>query len=150
MSDDALTDMAEVLEREGGATATLRIGDGPEIPLSDGPGVKAAVIQMVKGKTKGKAKPPMKKGPEDTAAEGAAQNVAGEELRQFIERYERLEAEKKDIMDGQKAVMGEAKSRGYDVKCIRKIIAIRKRDKDDLDEENAVMQMYMAALGMDY
>ena len=84
----------------------------------------------------------------DTANSIPTENVAGEELRQFIERYERLEAEKKDIADAQKEVMAEAKGRGYDVKVIRKIIAIRKRDKDDLDEEEAVMEMYMAALGM--
>lgn len=77
-----------------------------------------------------------------------ASNVAGEELRQFIERYERLEAEKKDIADAQKEVMAEAKGRGYDTKVLRKVIAIRKRDANDLAEEEAVMEMYMAALGM--
>ncbi|SEM51730.1 Uncharacterized conserved protein, UPF0335 family [Loktanella fryxellensis] len=75
-------------------------------------------------------------------------NVAGEELRQFIERFERLEAEKKDIAEAQKEVMAEAKGRGYDVKVLRKIIAMRKRDKDDLDEEEAVLEIYLAALGM--
>ena len=75
-------------------------------------------------------------------------SVAGEELRQFMERYERLEAEKKDIADAQKEVMAEAKGRGYDTKVLRKIIAMRKRDKDDLAEEEAVLEMYMAALGM--
>jgi len=74
--------------------------------------------------------------------------VAGAELRQFIERYERLEAEKKDIADAQKEVMAEAKGRGYDTKVIRKVIAIRKRDANDLAEEEAVLEMYMAALGM--
>lgn len=74
--------------------------------------------------------------------------VAGQELRQFIERYERLEAEKKDIADAQKEVMAEAKGRGYDTKVIRKVIAIRKRDANDLAEEEAVLEMYMAALGM--
>ena len=75
-------------------------------------------------------------------------SVAGEELRQFVERYERLEAEKKDIADAQKEVMAEAKGRGYDTKVLRKIIAMRKRDKDDLAEEEAVLEIYMAALGM--
>ncbi|MBQ2260133.1 MAG: DUF2312 domain-containing protein [Loktanella sp.] len=75
-------------------------------------------------------------------------SVAAEELRQFIERYERLEAEKKDIADAQKEVMAEAKGRGYDTKVLRKIIAIRKRDANDLAEEEAVMDLYMAALGM--
>jgi uncharacterized protein (UPF0335 family) len=74
--------------------------------------------------------------------------VAGQELRQFIERYERLEAEKKDISDAQKEVMAEAKGRGYDTKVLRKVIALRKRDADDLAEEEAVLEMYKAALGM--
>lgn len=76
------------------------------------------------------------------------QAVAGEGLRQFIERYERLEAEKKDITEGQKEVMAEAKGRGYDTKILRKVIALRKRDKDDIAEEEAVLEMYKAALGM--
>ena len=74
--------------------------------------------------------------------------VTADELRQFIERFERLEAEKKDIADQQKEVMAEAKGRGYDTKGLRKIVAIRKRDQNDLAEEEAVMEMYMAALGM--
>ena len=75
-------------------------------------------------------------------------SVAAEELRQFIERFERLEPEKKDIADAQKEVMAEAKGRGYDTKVLRKIIAIRKRDANDLAEEEAVMDLYMSALGM--
>ncbi len=74
--------------------------------------------------------------------------VAGQELRQFVERYERLEAEKKDIADAQKEVMAEAKGRGYDTKVLRKVIALRKRDADDIAEEEAVLEMYKAALGM--
>ncbi|WP_040610346.1 DUF2312 domain-containing protein [Oceaniovalibus guishaninsula] len=74
--------------------------------------------------------------------------VTAEELRQFIERYERLEQEKKDIADAQKEVMAEAKGRGYDTKVLRKIIALRRRDKDDIAEEEAVLEMYKAALGM--
>lgn len=77
-----------------------------------------------------------------------ASTVTGQELRQFVERYERLEAEKKDIADGQKEVMAEAKGRGYDVKVLRKIVAIRKQDANDRAEEEAVLEMYMAALGM--
>lgn len=75
-------------------------------------------------------------------------NVAADELRQFIERYEHLEAEKKDIVDQQKEVMAEAKGRGYDTGVMRKVIALRKRDKDDIAEEEAVLEMYKAALGM--
>ncbi len=74
--------------------------------------------------------------------------VAAGELRQFIERFERLEAEKKDIADQQKEVMAEAKARGYDTKVMRKVIALRKRDQDDIAEEEAVLEMYKSALGM--
>ncbi len=74
--------------------------------------------------------------------------VSADELRQFVERYERLEAEKRDIADQQKEVMAEAKGRGYDTKVMRKVIALRKRDKDDIAEEEAVLDMYKQALGM--
>ena len=83
--------------------------------------------------------------------EDAAQSqyrVTAGELRQFIERFERLEAEKKDIADQQKEVMAEAKGRGYDVKVMRKVIALRKRDANDIAEEEAVLEMYKSALGM--
>jgi len=74
--------------------------------------------------------------------------VTGQELRQFVERYERLVAEKKDIADAQAEVMAEAKGRGYDTKVLRKIIAIRKADANDLAEEEAVLEMYKSAMGM--
>ena len=74
--------------------------------------------------------------------------VTANELRQFIERYEHLEAKKKGIADDQKEVMAEAKGRGYDTKAMRIVIAQRKRDRDDLAEEEAVVEMYKAALGM--
>ncbi|MFC7703292.1 DUF2312 domain-containing protein [Plastorhodobacter daqingensis] len=77
-----------------------------------------------------------------------AYNVTAEELRQFIERYEHLEAEKKDIAEQQKEVMAEAKGRGYDTKVLRKIVALRKRQPDDIAEEEAVLELYKAALGM--
>ncbi len=81
-------------------------------------------------------------------SDDATYTVAAAELRQFIERYEHLEAERKDIADQQKEVMAEAKGRGYDTKILRKVIALRKRDKDDLAEEEAVLEMYKAALNM--
>jgi uncharacterized protein (UPF0335 family) len=74
--------------------------------------------------------------------------VTAGELRQFIERFERLEADKKNLAEQQKEVMAEAKGRGYDTKVMRKIIALRKRDKDEIAEEEAVLEMYMQALGM--
>lgn len=74
--------------------------------------------------------------------------VATDELRAFVERYERLEVEKKDIVDAQKEVMAEAKSRGYDTKVLRKVIGLRKRDPQDISEEEAVLELYKEALGM--
>ena len=74
--------------------------------------------------------------------------VTADELRAFVERFERLEAEKKDIAEQQKEVMAEAKGRGYDTRIMRKVIALRKRDKDDIAEEEAVLEMYKEALGM--
>ncbi|NJR78996.1 DUF2312 domain-containing protein [Sphingomonas sp. 36D10-4-7] len=74
--------------------------------------------------------------------------VAADELRLLIERAERLEEEKKGIQDDIKDVMGEAKSRGYDPKAIRKILAIRKKKKDEYQEEEAILTTYMEALGM--
>jgi uncharacterized protein (UPF0335 family) len=74
--------------------------------------------------------------------------ITAGELRQFIERWERLEVEKKDIAEQQKETMAAAKARGYDTKVMKKVIALRKRDKDDIAEEEAVLEMYKEALGM--
>lgn len=74
--------------------------------------------------------------------------VTADELRQFIERYEQLEAEKKDVTEQQKELMAEAKGRGYDTKVMRKVIAIRKRKPDELAEEEAILEVYKSALGM--
>ena len=74
--------------------------------------------------------------------------VAADELRQFVERFENLEIEKRDIADQQKEVMAEAKSRGYDTKIMRKLVVLRKRDLQDLAEEEAILSMYKSALGM--
>jgi uncharacterized protein (UPF0335 family) len=73
-------------------------------------------------------------------------SVTAEELRQFVERIETLEAEKQDAVDSQKEVYAEAKGRGYDAKIIRKVVARRKRDRADLAEEAAVLEIYEAAL----
>jgi uncharacterized protein (UPF0335 family) len=78
----------------------------------------------------------------------AQYTVTADELRQFIERYERLEAEKKDLTEAQADLMTEAKGRGYDPKVMRKVIALRKRKADEIAEEEAIMDTYKAALGM--
>lgn len=78
----------------------------------------------------------------------AAYNVTANELRQYVEQYESLESEKKDISTQQKDIMADAKGRGYDTKIIKLIIKLRARDKDDIDEEQTVLEMYKQALGM--
>ena len=75
-------------------------------------------------------------------------NVTADELKQFIERAEQLAAEKKDIGEQEKELFAEAKGRGYDTKVMRKIIALRKRQPDDIAEEEAVLEPYKQALGM--
>lgn len=74
--------------------------------------------------------------------------VAADELRQFIEQQEQLDAEAKDIAERKKEIFAEAKARGYDVAVMKKIIALRKRDRDDISEEEAILDMYKTALGM--
>jgi len=75
-------------------------------------------------------------------------SIASQELRLFVERVERLEEEKKGIVDDIKEVMSEMKGRGYDTKMVRKLIAIRKKKKGEYEEEQMVLDTYLAALGM--
>ena len=91
---------------------------------------------------------PMKSDPDWNKHNQKAFDVTADELRQFIERFEQLEAEKKDIAEQQKEVMAEAKGRGYDTKVMRKVIAMRKRKPDDIAEEEAILDLYKQALGM--
>jgi len=79
---------------------------------------------------------------------GPGHSVSVEELLQLIERWERMNVEKRDVADCQKEVMAEAKGRGYDTKVIRKLIAERKRDVGDMAEEEAVLEMYREAIRM--
>jgi uncharacterized protein (UPF0335 family) len=74
--------------------------------------------------------------------------VAGDRLESFIERIERLEEEKRALDEDIKEVYAEAKGAGFDVKTMRQIVKIRKMDKDDLDEQEALLDTYMRALGM--
>lgn len=86
--------------------------------------------------------------PQNTASSDGSYRVATSELKSFVERYERLAAEKNDIAELQKEVMAEAKSRGYDTKVLRKVISLRKRDPQDISEEEAILELYKDALGM--
>jgi uncharacterized protein (UPF0335 family) len=73
--------------------------------------------------------------------------VQGDQLKSIVERIERLEEEKKAIADDVKEVYAEAKGNGYDVKVLRKVIAIRKRDRDERLEEEAILDLYLQAVG---
>jgi uncharacterized protein (UPF0335 family) len=74
--------------------------------------------------------------------------IAGERLKSFIERIERLEEEKRALGEDIKEVYAEAKGDGFDPKIMRQIVRIRKRDQDDLDEEESLLEIYKRALGM--
>ena len=75
-------------------------------------------------------------------------NVAKEKIKAIIERVERLEDEKKGIADDIKDIYSEAKGNGFDVKALRTIVRMRKQDADERAEQEAVLEVYLAALGM--
>ena len=74
--------------------------------------------------------------------------VAGGQLKSFIERIERLEEEKKGIADDIRDVFAEAKGQGFDTKVMRQVIRLRKKDASEREEEEALLDLYMHALGM--
>ena len=74
--------------------------------------------------------------------------VAAGHLRAFIERIERLEEEKKTIADDIKEVFAEAKGNGFDTKAMRTIVRLRKKDQAEREEEESILDLYKAALGM--
>lgn len=81
-------------------------------------------------------------------ADIAETGVAAEELKQFVERIERLEEEKKAISDDIRDVYAEMKGRGFDVKAVRQIVKIRKQDHSERKELEAILELYMSALNM--
>jgi uncharacterized protein (UPF0335 family) len=82
------------------------------------------------------------------ATKEATDQISAGHLRAFIERIERLEEEKKALGDDIRDVYGEAKANGFDVKIMRKIVSIRKQDRDKRLEEETVLDLYLTALGM--
>lgn len=75
-------------------------------------------------------------------------NIAAQgRLRTIIERLERLEEDKQAVMTDQKEVFAEAKGEGYDVKALRKVIRLRKIDRAKREEEDAILDLYMSAVG---
>ena len=84
----------------------------------------------------------------DELIETGTSEINAGHLRAFIERIERLEEEKKALSGDIKDVYGEAKANGFDVKIMRKIVSIRRQDRDSRLEEETVLDLYLAALGM--
>jgi uncharacterized protein (UPF0335 family) len=78
----------------------------------------------------------------------ATESVAADQLKAFIERIERLEEEKAGIAGDIKEIYAEAKGTGFDTKAIRKIISLRKQDYSERQEQEAILELYMQALGM--
>ncbi|MCL5778196.1 DUF2312 domain-containing protein [Limibaculum sp. FT325] len=74
--------------------------------------------------------------------------VAAGQLRAIIERIERLEEEKKEVAEQIKEVYAEAKANGFDAKILRKVVSLRKKPVEERQEEEAVLELYLAALGM--
>jgi len=78
----------------------------------------------------------------------AKTSFAQGQLKSIVERIERLEEEKKAIAGDIKEVYAEAKANGFDTKILRKVISIRKKDRNEREEEEAMLDVYLAALGM--
>ena len=76
-------------------------------------------------------------------------NIAADQLRLLIERIERLEEEKKGISDDVNDVFLESKATGYDPKIMRQILRLRKMQPHDRQEQEAILQTYLSALGME-
>ena len=74
--------------------------------------------------------------------------IAGERLKSFVERIERLEEEKQALAADIKEVYAEAKGSGFDTRIMRQVIRLRRMDKDDLDEQETLLDVYKRALGM--
>jgi uncharacterized protein (UPF0335 family) len=74
--------------------------------------------------------------------------AAAEQLRSYVERIERLEEEKANIASDIKEVYSEAKSMGYDVKSIRKVVSLRKKKPHELEEEEQILTLYRMAVGI--
>jgi len=75
-------------------------------------------------------------------------SVAADQLRTIIERIERLEEEKKEVAEQIKEVYAEAKANGFDARTLRRIVGLRKKPTEEREEEEALLDLYLSALGM--
>lgn len=84
----------------------------------------------------------------DDDADFSATTVSAGQLRAIVERIERLEEEKKEVAEQIKEVYAEAKGNGFDAKTLRKVVTLRKKKPEERSEEEAMLELYMSALGM--
>jgi uncharacterized protein (UPF0335 family) len=136
---------AEVTRRARGdaePTISLRTADGVE----SGPVPMSALKSALRVVTGGRDGPTGELA--DAEGDSPAQTVAAGQLRAFVERIERLEEEKQAIAGDIKDVYAELKGTGFDTKAVRAIVRLRKMDQAERQEQQAVLDLYMAALGM--
>lgn len=112
---------------------TIQAGDGPAIETS---------LDEVRAVTRRKEREA------GMASNDDVQGIAAAQLKSIVERIERLEEEKKAIADDIKDVYGEAKANGFDTKVLRQVIRLRKQDAGEREEQEAILDLYKAALGM--
>lgn len=91
---------------------------------------------------------PMKNTAEDQAVSDAAHDAAADQIRAYVERIERMDQEIKDAQGDRKEILAEAKGAGYCTKTLQQIVKLRKRDRDDIAEEEAILDLYKQAMGM--
>jgi uncharacterized protein (UPF0335 family) len=136
---------------------TVQIFDGQGKPMTEPMafGEFKARTEAVTKKLQGKSKEgPMAKRDNAEMFSGkemgteTAQTVAAGQLKAFIERVERLEEEKQTIADDIKDIYTEMKGTGFDTKAVRTIVKLRKKDQAERQEEEAILDLYKAALGM--
>lgn len=84
---------------------------------------------------------------DETPAAGHNSAGAGEQIKSYIDRYEKRDGDRQDAVDDLKDILAEAKSRGLDVKVLRKVLARRKRDREDVKNEDALISLYEDQLG---
>ena len=86
--------------------------------------------------------------PDFAPTQDGSASISAQQLRNFVDRIERLEQDKAGIMDDIKDTYAEAKALGYDVKILRKVISLRKKEAAEREEEQSMLDLYLAALGM--